>query len=79
MKTPRDISSDRLIQHLIRHWGYTVDRQRGSHIVLESDTPVKHSIPIPQRKAMGLGLFRAILTQIGTAKGVSISDILRDL
>jgi hypothetical protein len=40
---------------------------------------VKHSIPIPQRKAMGLGLFRAILTQIGTAKGVSISDILRNL
>lgn len=79
MKTPRDVSSDRLIQHLVRNWDYTVDRQRGSHILLQSDTPAMHSIPVPQRKAIGLGLLRAILRQISEAKGVPVDVILRDL
>jgi predicted RNA binding protein YcfA (HicA-like mRNA interferase family) len=79
LKTPRDISSDRLIQHLVRNWGYIIDRQRGSHILLQSDTPARHSIPVPQRKAIGLGLLRAILRQISEAKGVPIDEILRNL
>lgn len=81
MKTPRDLSSDRLIKHLIRilYWDYVVDRQSGSHILIESATPAKHSIPIPQRKAIGLGLLRSILSQISAAKGVPIADLLRDL
>ena len=79
MKTPPGLSSDRLIKHLIRHWDYTVDRQRGSHILIESNTPAKHSVPIPQRKALGLGLLRSILSQIGAAKGVSADEILRNL
>jgi predicted RNA binding protein YcfA (HicA-like mRNA interferase family) len=79
LKTPRDVSSDRLIKHLIRHWDYVVDRQRGSHILVESATPTKHSIPIPERKALGLGLLRSILSQISAAKGVPVVEILRDL
>jgi predicted RNA binding protein YcfA (HicA-like mRNA interferase family) len=79
VKTPRDLSSERLIKHLIRHWDYVVDRQSGSHILIESTTPIKHSIPIPQRKALGLGLLRSILGQISAAKGVPIADILRHL
>jgi predicted RNA binding protein YcfA (HicA-like mRNA interferase family) len=79
LKTPRGLSSDRLIKHLIRYWDYRTDRQSGSHILVESDTPIKHSIPIPQRKAIGLGLLRSILSQISTAKGVSADDILRNL
>jgi len=35
--------------------------------------------PIPQRKALGLGLLRSILSQIGAAKGVSADEILRNL
>jgi predicted RNA binding protein YcfA (HicA-like mRNA interferase family) len=79
VKTPRDLSSDRLIKHLIRHWDYAVDRQSGSHILMESPTPAKHSIPIPQRKALGLGLLRSILGQISAAKGVPVDQILRNL
>jgi predicted RNA binding protein YcfA (HicA-like mRNA interferase family) len=79
LKTPRDVSSDRLIRHLVRNWGYTVERQSGSHILLQGHTPVRHTIPIPQRNAIGLGLFRDILNQISVAKGVSVAEILRDL
>jgi len=56
-----------------------VDRHRGSHILIESDTPAKHSIPIPERKAIGLGLLRSILSQISAAKGVPVDEILRRL
>jgi predicted RNA binding protein YcfA (HicA-like mRNA interferase family) len=63
----------------MRHWDYVVDRQRGSHILIESAIPTKHSIPIPQRKSLGLGLFRSILSQISAAKGIPPDEILRDL
>jgi hypothetical protein len=41
--------------------------------------PSKHSIPIPNRSAIGLGLFRTILNQVSAAKGVTVEDILRGL
>ncbi len=69
----------KLIRHLERNWGYTVDRQTGSHIVLVTASPRNHSVPIPRRSALGLGLLRAILSQISEAKGVSVDDLLRDL
>jgi predicted RNA binding protein YcfA (HicA-like mRNA interferase family) len=79
VKTPRDVSSDRLIRHLTANWGYRVDRQSGSHILIESDEPKRHSIPVPQRKALGQGLFRSILSQVAKAKGVTVGEILRHL
>ncbi len=79
MKTPRDVSSERLIRHLARHWDYRIDRQSGSHILIESDTPTRHSIPIPNRTAIGIGLFRTILSQVSAAKGVAADEILRGL
>ena len=79
MKTSRDVSSDRLIRHLVRNWDYMVDRQTGSHILLESQTPARHCVPVPLRKAIGLGLFRDILDQVSKAKGIPVEEILRDL
>jgi hypothetical protein len=34
---------------------------------------------IPNRSAIGLGLFRTILNQVSAAKGVTVEDILRGL
>jgi predicted RNA binding protein YcfA (HicA-like mRNA interferase family) len=56
-----------------------VDRQSGSHILIESDEPKRHSIPVSQRKALGQGLFRSILSQVANAKGVTVGEILRNL
>jgi predicted RNA binding protein YcfA (HicA-like mRNA interferase family) len=52
-----------------------VERHSGSHILLQSDVPGRHSIPIPERKAIGTGLFRDILKQVSEAKGVPVQDI----
>ncbi len=77
MKTPRDVSSERFIRHCVKHWDYRIDRQSGSHILVESETPTRHSIPILNRSAIGIGLFRAILSQVSAAKGVAVEEILR--
>jgi predicted RNA binding protein YcfA (HicA-like mRNA interferase family) len=79
VKTPHDVSSERLIRHLVKHWNYRIVRQSGSHVLIESEMPSKHSIPIPNRSAIGLGLFRTILNQVSAAKGVTVEDILRGL
>jgi len=79
MKLPRDISSARLIKHLERHWGYAVDRQSGSHIVLTTKNPRHHSVPMPNRDALGTGLFRNIVKQVSDEKGISVAELLRDL
>jgi predicted RNA binding protein YcfA (HicA-like mRNA interferase family) len=79
MRTPRQISSDKLIRHLVRNWGYTFSRQHGSHIILTTDTPQHHSLPIPYRSAIGPGLLRGIFKQACDAKGVTLEELLKDL
>ena len=79
MKLPRGISSDRLIRHLEREWDYRFSRQLGSHIVLTTETPRHHSVPIPVRSEIGTGLFRSIVKQVCEAKGVSMDELLRGL
>jgi hypothetical protein len=68
-------SRDRVIKNLNRHWkigSYTVDRQTGSHILVESDTPV-----IAQRNSIAPGLIRSIPKP--SQQTVSFDGILRDL
>ena len=79
MRTPRGVSSQRFIRHLVKHWDYTVVRQKGSHIQLQSQTPLRHTIPVPERDEIGMGLFRSLLSQFSAAKGVSADEILRGL
>ena len=79
MRTPRDVSSARLIRHLEREWGYSVVRQKGSHILLTTEIPSHHSVPVPQRSAIGVGLLRSILGQVAEAKGVRVEDVMGGL
>jgi predicted RNA binding protein YcfA (HicA-like mRNA interferase family) len=79
MRVPRGVSSDRLIRHLERNWGYRFLRQVGSHIILTTDTPAHHSLPVPQRSEIGVGLFRSILKQVCEAKRITLEELLRDL
>ena len=78
MKTPRQVSSDKLIKHLEKHWDYKFSRQHGSHIILTTETPAHHSLPVPYRSAIAPGLFRSLLKQVCDAKGVTIDKILKN-
>ena len=79
MKLPRDLSGTELVRHLARHWEYQIIDQRGSHIILVTETPSHHRLPVPAHKPIGIGLLRSILSEVGEVKGVDRNALLRDL
>lgn len=79
MKLPRDLSGRELIQVLCRHYGYRQVHQVGSHVILQTESPASHRIPIPDHSPLRLGTLNAILNAVARAKGVSKADILGKL
>jgi predicted RNA binding protein YcfA (HicA-like mRNA interferase family) len=79
MKLPRDLSGRELIQVLLRHYGYRKVHQVGSHVILQTEDPVAHRIPIPDHAALRLGTLNAILNAVARAKGVTKAEILQRL
>ena len=56
MKLPRDLSGTELIKLLCKHSGYGRVNQEGSHVILETNTPRKHRISIPDHSPLRIGL-----------------------
>ena len=79
MKVPRDIQGRDLADHLCRAWGYYESHYTGSHIMLDTDTPTNHRVPIPAHKPVRIGTLNNILRAVAQHKGVTREDILRDL
>jgi predicted RNA binding protein YcfA (HicA-like mRNA interferase family) len=51
MKSPRELSGERLADALCRAWGYRRVHQVGSHVVLETDLPFRQRVVVPAHKA----------------------------
>ncbi len=79
MKVPRDISGERLANHLCRRWDYARVTQVGSHIMLRTEAPSGARQVIPAHNQIKVGTLSAILSQVAQHKGVTREDILRDL
>jgi predicted RNA binding protein YcfA (HicA-like mRNA interferase family) len=79
MKMPRDVSGQRLADHLCRHWDFERVGQVGSHIMLRTDTPERKKVVVPEHHPLRTGTLSAILRQVADHKGVTREDILRDL
>ncbi len=80
MKLPRDLSGRALVIQLTNYWGYTgytKVHQRGSHIVLETQTPCHHRIAIRDHQSLRIGTLSAILKAVADHKGVSREEILK--
>jgi predicted RNA binding protein YcfA (HicA-like mRNA interferase family) len=75
VKLPRGVSADRLIRALER-LGYTVIRQKGSHIRLFHHAAPTHSISVPLHDPFKIGTFHAILAEVAQAQSISIQEIL---
>jgi len=60
-KLPTDLSGKELIRILTR-LGFTVQRQRGSHIVLRRESPFTR-VTVPDHKNLRVGTLRTILNQ----------------
>ena len=61
---------------LCARWGYQKVNQVGSHIILQTDSPQRHRISVPDHKPLRIGTLNAILRQVAAAKGVSREAIL---
>lgn len=79
MRLPRDLSGERLIRVLCRRWEYRRVSQVGSHVALETDTPVRQRLVVPAHKALRVGTLNSILRSVAAHKGVSREDILESL
>jgi predicted RNA binding protein YcfA (HicA-like mRNA interferase family) len=75
MKLPRGVSAERLIRALER-LGYTVIRQKGSHIRLFHEAVPTHSISVPLHDPLKIGTFHGILVEVAQAQSISIQAIL---
>ena len=50
---------------ILRRFGYEVDRQTGSHIVLRNVTPPHRRLTVPNHPTVAKGTLRAILRHAG--------------
>jgi predicted RNA binding protein YcfA (HicA-like mRNA interferase family) len=72
MKLPRNISSRDLTGRLAR-LGYTVTRQKGSHIRLTRAATFnrpEHHITVPDHDELKIGTLAAILDEVAEASGM---------
>ena len=64
MKLPRDVSGVQFAK-LLRHYGYEVTRQTGSHMRLTSRLKgSEHSVTIPAHKELRIGTLAEILGDV---------------
>ena len=69
MKLPRDLNGAELVKVLCKHYGSVRIHQEGSHIILQTEVPRHHRIPIPDHKPLRLGTLNAILNALARAQG----------
>ena len=79
MKLPRDIAGRKLVELLIRHWGYRKVNQVGSHIILQTDNPRHHRLSVPDHASLRVGTLNAILRAVAEVKGVRRDVIMEKL
>lgn len=60
--------------------GYTIIRQRGSHVQLRCTTPAgDHTITVPLHAEIAPGTLNDILTKVAIWKGLSKDEVIRML
>jgi predicted RNA binding protein YcfA (HicA-like mRNA interferase family) len=77
VKTPRDLSGRELVKILCRHWDYVELKHEGSHIILQTETPARQRIPVPDHNPLRLGTLNSILRFVSQHKGMGKEDVLR--
>jgi predicted RNA binding protein YcfA (HicA-like mRNA interferase family) len=76
MKLPKDLSGRKVVDALVRKLEYRVVHEKGSHIVLETETPSHQRIAIPDHKSLRLGTLSAILRAFALHKHLDKDQIV---
>jgi predicted RNA binding protein YcfA (HicA-like mRNA interferase family) len=76
VKLPRGVSGDRLI-HLLTGLGYSVIRQKGSHVRLRYEGPPAHTVTVPRHDPLKTGTLHGILAEVAKTRSVTIESLTR--
>jgi predicted RNA binding protein YcfA (HicA-like mRNA interferase family) len=74
VKTPRAISGDELVK-LLQHFGYTLDRQKGSHMKLTTTQKGEHHLIVPRHGAIRVGTLHRIVSEVAGHFGIEVSQV----
>jgi predicted RNA binding protein YcfA (HicA-like mRNA interferase family) len=78
MKIPRDLTGPDLARAL-HALGYTVTRQRGSHMRLTTQERGEHHEVVPNHRPIKLGTLRSILRNVAAHHGMTIAELIARL
>ena len=77
MRIPRDVSGQDLVK-LLKPPGYSITRQKGSHLRLTKENPTHH-ITIPNHASLRLGTLSSILNDVAINLGISKEELARKI
>lgn len=75
MKLPRGVSGERLVRALSR-LGYSVIRQKGSHVRLRHEDPPAHSVTVPLHDPLKAGTLHGIVAEVAAVRSITAESIL---
>ena len=78
MRLPRDVSGRELAKALSQ-LGYSVTRQRGSHLRLTTQQGGEHHVSIPAHDPLRVGLLAGILDDVAGHFQIDRADLLHRL
>lgn len=77
-RLPRNLSGDDLAKALGR-LGYSITRQRGSHLRLTTERNGTHHITILRHDSLRVGTLASVLQDVGTHFGLTRDELLERL
>ncbi len=78
MKLPRDVTGGELVKAL-RELGYTVTRQKGSHMRVTTQKGGEHHEVIPDHEPIKVGTLSTILKSIAEHHKMTINELVKKL
>jgi predicted RNA binding protein YcfA (HicA-like mRNA interferase family) len=74
MKTPRDLNGSELVKKL-KGFGYEVQHQTGSHIIIKTIKNGEHTLSIPNHKPLRVGTLDSILGEVAEHFGLNKREV----
>ena len=77
-RIPKDITGNDLIK-LLKPFGYTIIRQSGSHIRIQTNINGEHSLTVPNHNPIKIGTLNSILKDIANHLKVTKEELILKL
>ena len=78
MRIPTDITGNDLIK-LLKPFGYTIIRQSGSHIRIQTNINGEHSLTVPNHNPIKIGTLNSILKDIANHLKITKEELILKL